>query len=52
MRTYDLKGSTYSREVLPKNYDPETINLSKLTLKDKDFENLEKKMYMEYSLSK
>lgn len=39
-RTYDLKGSSYDREVV-KNND---INLKKVVLKDLDFLNLEKRI--------
>lgn len=38
LRTYDLKGSEYDREVLAKK--PES-DLSKMTLKDMDFFKLE-----------
>ena len=43
-RTFDLKGSTYSREVLKKNKDKDP---SKCTLKDVDFLKLEKKIFIE-----
>lgn len=38
-RIFDLKGSEVAREVLKCKSD--SIDLSKLTLKDKDFENTE-----------
>lgn len=39
LRTYDLKGSEYDREVLAKKSE---TDLSKLTLKDLDFFKIEK----------
>lgn len=44
LRTYDLKGSTFDREVLKNKPDAE---ISKVTLKDIDFLNLEKKIFIE-----
>lgn len=44
LRTYDLKGSTFDREVLKNKTD---IELNKVTLKDIDFLKLEKKIFIE-----
>ena len=44
LRTYDLKGSTFDREVLRKKPD---VELNKVTLKDIDFLNLERNIYIE-----
>ena len=33
-----MKGSEYQREVLAKVHDKDTVDLSKMTLKDKDFD--------------
>jgi hypothetical protein len=49
-RVYDMKGSTDDREVLTKSKIHES--LSKITLKDTDFKNLEKKVYVENQLKK
>jgi 1-phosphatidylinositol-4-phosphate 5-kinase len=40
MRSFDLKGSEYDREVIPKL--PKGADLSRYILKDKDFDNTEK----------
>lgn len=48
-RTYDLKGSTYDREVLTKpKSESESFSrsLNKMILKDLDFINLEKILYI------
>lgn len=48
-RTYDLKGSEVAREALKgKSKD---IDLSKITLKDVDFDNLEKWIKIEQTVS-
>lgn len=49
LRTYDLKGSTFDREVLKKNPD---VELNKVTLKDLDFLKLEKKIFIEEKYKK
>ncbi|CAK74756.1 unnamed protein product (macronuclear) [Paramecium tetraurelia] len=47
LRTYDLKGSEYDREVLAKK--PES-DLSKLTLKDLDFFKIEQQIWVEKTM--
>ncbi|KRW99337.1 hypothetical protein PPERSA_02449 [Pseudocohnilembus persalinus] len=42
IRKYDMKGSTFDREVLAKIQDKNNINLEKMILKDIDFIKLEK----------
>ena len=49
LRTYDLKGSTFDREVLKNKPDAE---LNKATLKDLDFLKLERKIFIEDKLRK
>ena len=49
LRTYDLKGSTFDREVLKNKPDAE---LNKVTLKDIDFLKLERKIFVEDKLKK
>ncbi|CAD8065191.1 unnamed protein product [Paramecium primaurelia] len=44
LRTYDLKGSEYDREVLSKKIESD---LSKLTLKDLDFFKIEQQIWVE-----
>ncbi|CAD8166969.1 unnamed protein product [Paramecium pentaurelia] len=49
LRTYDLKGSEYDREVLAKKSESD---LSKLTLKDLDFFKIEKQIWVDQSIIK
>jgi len=49
LRTYDLKGSTFDREVLKNKPDAE---LNKMTLKDIDFLKLERKIFIEDNYKK
>ncbi|CAD8107781.1 unnamed protein product [Paramecium primaurelia] len=46
VRTYDIKGSEHSRQVLKKNINPNDDKLRKITLKDIDFQNLEQKLHI------
>jgi 1-phosphatidylinositol-4-phosphate 5-kinase len=43
LRTFDMKGSEFDREVLAKKRN---ADISKLTLKDLDFFKTEKKIYI------
>jgi hypothetical protein len=47
IRTYDLKGSKYDREV---NIGDSSNELEKLTLKDIDFMKMEKRIYVRNDL--
>ncbi|CAD8161005.1 unnamed protein product [Paramecium octaurelia] len=47
LRTYDLKGSEYDREVLAKKSESD---LSKLTLKDLDFFKIEQQIWVEKTI--
>lgn len=47
IRTYDLKGSKYDREV---NIGDSSNELSTLTLKDIDFMKMEKRLYIKNQL--
>ncbi|CAK79748.1 unnamed protein product (macronuclear) [Paramecium tetraurelia] len=49
LRTYDMKGSEYDREVLAKK---PSSDLSKITLKDLDFFKIEQEIWVEDSISK
>jgi 1-phosphatidylinositol-4-phosphate 5-kinase len=49
LRTFDLKGSEFDREVLAKK---EIDDLSKVTLKDIDFLKTEEKIWIEQDLAK
>lgn len=49
LRSYDLKGSTFDREVLKNKPDAE---LNKVTLKDLDFLKLEKQIFIEEKFKK
>ncbi|CAD8202343.1 unnamed protein product [Paramecium octaurelia] len=46
VRTYDIKGSEHSRQVLKKNKKTNDIELKKITLKDIDFQNLEQQLHI------
>ncbi|CAD8075462.1 unnamed protein product [Paramecium sonneborni] len=48
LRTYDLKGSQYDREVLAKKTESD---LSKLTLKDLDFFKIEQQIWVDQSIT-
>ncbi|CAD8072993.1 unnamed protein product [Paramecium primaurelia] len=49
LRTYDMKGSEYDREVLA---NKPSSDLSKMTLKDLDFFKIETQIWIEESISK
>ncbi|CAD8195769.1 unnamed protein product [Paramecium octaurelia] len=46
VRTYDIKGSEHSRQVLKKNAKYNDAELRKITLKDIDFQNLEQQLHI------
>lgn len=50
LRTFDLKGSEYQREVLKDNWKEE--DLSKRTLKDKDFDLVEGRLKIDNEIAK
>ncbi|CAD8154098.1 unnamed protein product [Paramecium pentaurelia] len=49
LRTYDIKGSEYDREVLSKK---PSSNLSQMTLKDLDFFKIEQQLWIDESINK